>query len=298
MFATALVLQIILAEAAAIVAGRSVARRIACAALLIAGLPVALLLCPSCHPPQRATLSFLGLLAIMNSTTIALSNPVSWPLSRRAWQALMMFDVRHSRPAKAAWDGAQFTIMICFLALSAAMIGALAAVQRLHGPGWTAARLACGVVFVYSALETASSLFRFAHQLLGIEVPFIQKTPVLSRTVGEFWSERWNPRVSQWLVEIGFRSFARRGHAVVGVLGAFLVSAAIHGWLFGVALGWWAAISAMSFFVLQVPVLWAERRLAVRRWPEAGARAWTLTVLLCSSPLFVAPLLVGIGSNL
>jgi hypothetical protein len=38
-----------------------------------------------------------------------------------------------------------------------------------------------------------------------------------------------------------------------------------------------------------------EARLHIGRWPTLAARTWTLSWLLLSSPLFVAPLLRGLN---
>jgi hypothetical protein len=58
-----------------------------------------------------------------------------------------------------------------------------------------------------------------------------------------------------------------------------------------VALGPFAALSTIVFFVFQGGVVWAERRLRLHTWPVALARAWTLVMLLASCPLYILPAL-------
>jgi hypothetical protein len=55
------------------------------------------------------------------------------------------------------------------------------------------------------------------------------------------------------------------------------------------ALGAPAALSTMAFFTVQGLFVLAENRLAIHNWPVVVARAWTLMILLASSPLYIDP---------
>jgi hypothetical protein len=56
-----------------------------------------------------------------------------------------------------------------------------------------------------------------------------------------------------------------------------------------VGLGTFAALSTVVFFVIQGVVVLVESRLRIHTWPVALARAWTLVILLASSPLYIDP---------
>ena len=52
-----------------------------------------------------------------------------------------------------------------------------------------------------------------------------------------------------------------------------------------------AGVRMSLFFVLQLPPLWLERRLAQSGWPSPARRLLTLGWLALCSPLFVEPML-------
>ena len=117
----------------------------------------------------------------------------------------------------------------------------------------------------------------------------MHRTPIAARSVGEFWGQHWNIITSAWQRTFVFWPLARRGCAGVGVLCCFFVSGALHAWPMLVALGPFAALSTMVFFVFQGVVVLAESRLRIHTWPVAIARVWTLVILLASLPLYIDP---------
>jgi hypothetical protein len=76
----------------------------------------------------------------------------------------------------------------------------------------------------------------------------------------------------------------------------FAVSAVFHAYVAAVVLhAWLPALSAAVFFLLQPPMLAAERALRLRRQPRVVRHAWTLACLLLPSPLFIEPVLRMLG---
>jgi hypothetical protein len=110
-------------------------------------------------------------------------------------------------------------------------------------------------------------------------------------SVAELWGMRWARPVSHWLRETCFLPLARRGHPALGILLGFVVSAFGHGYPVLVALGPVMAAMMFGYFVLQGLVVIAETRLGMARWPRALRHAWTIVIMLATSPLFVAPCL-------
>jgi hypothetical protein len=150
-------------------------------------------------------------------------------------------------------------------------------------------RLAAGVALLYALAEFIFEVCSLCFRVAGYSLPLMHRAPIGARSVGEFWGQRWNLVVSAWLRMSVFWPLARRRLAGVGVLCCFLVSGALHGWPMLVSLGTFAAASTLVFFVIQGVVVLAENRLRIHTWPIAMARAWTLGILLVSSPLLIDP---------
>ena len=115
--------------------------------------------------------------------------------------------------------------------------------------------------------------------------------PILSKTLSEFWSERWNLSIHRLLYEHTFLPLARRAGVLAGVLGAFAASACLHFWFAVAAAGWAMALSIGAFFLLQGVLVIVERRIGVRRWHPLAQRAWTVGSVLVPLPLLLEPVL-------
>ena len=189
----------------------------------------------------------------------------------------------------------------CFArAVLHALIGAVALGTLLHtrhatGAGMVALRLAAGTTLLYAGAGLVFETYVLACLPFGYSVPAMHRTPLFARSVGEFWSQRWNIAVSSWLDTFVFRPAARRGHARVGILCAFAVSGFFHAWPMLAALGFAAALSTMAFFLIQGAFVLVENCLRIHKWPVALARTWTISIMLASSPLFIDPALRVFG---
>jgi hypothetical protein len=152
-------------------------------------------------------------------------------------------------------------------------------------------RLLAGIVLFYAIAEFVADLVRFGFLASGTAIRPIHEAPVTTTSLRDFWGQRWNHAMSAWLYRFVFAPLARRHRPNLGLICAFLVSAALHAWLPLVALGASAALSVGAFFCLQGVFILAEDRLGVCAWPAPFARVWTLTILLATSPLIVCPYL-------
>jgi hypothetical protein len=260
-------------------------------------------------PPWRRALG-LGLALPLLPWSLALQGP---PLLRGVlallifWGVARVYDLaREPRPLSPAFRLA-FVVAIIdlrqlrwgrpWLAVDALIkaavwipLGLLAlavAVARPPDPvRWT-----CGVFVMYALGETGEALFRGVLGLLGAASPPIQRAPIAARSLREFWGERWNLVVNRWLRAHCFLPLARRRAPGLGLALAFLVSAGIHAWFIGVALGPRMAACMGLYFVVQGLLLALELPLRVLRWPAPLGRAWMLAGTLLPSPLFVEPML-------
>ncbi len=284
-------LQLMLMIAGALLAGRSPARRLVSVPFMLA-----CLLLPLVAPLQalpRALLACMGLLAMLK--LLQLDFETRWDGHHPVWHALSPFDVSTTRRVPPALDVRASALIVLHAVLLAGVIRGLLNLPEQASALREAWRLLLGAALVYSAMEAATESLRLGHALVGIDVPPIQHAPILSRGVGEFWGRRWNRPVSAWLGEYAFQPMVRRRRRVLALLLAFAASAALHAWMYFVAMGARAALSVTAFFLLQAPIVMLETKLRVAHWPAPLARLWTLSLLLVSSPLFVAPLLDGFG---
>lgn len=156
-----------------------------------------------------------------------------------------------------------------------------------------AVQLLAALVFAYAVADLVDRTVRSAFRLGGLEVEAVQRDPVLSRTVTEFWGRRWNGLVHRWLDATCFRPLARRGRPHAGVVAAFATSALLHAYIALVPLGPRGAAWMGAYFLLQGALVLAEHWLGVAARP--WARAWTVAVLVASSPLFTWPVLAALG---
>jgi hypothetical protein len=148
-----------------------------------------------------------------------------------------------------------------------------------------------GVVFVYATIEAGYAFVGAVYRALGFGAQRLHDWPVASLSVGELWGTRWARPVSAWLRETCFRPLARRGHPVLGILLGFTVSAVGHAYPVLVASNLRMASMMLAFFLVQGTFVVVEAWLGVSRWPRPARRAWTVTLMIASSPLFVEPVL-------
>lgn len=131
--------------------------------------------------------------------------------------------------------------------------------------------------------------------LFGVDVPTVQRNPILSRSLAEFWGQRWNRVVGGWLREFFFAPLARRRLPQLGLAASFGASAAIHAWLI-IGLGADAAVMMAAYFLLQGAALFVESRIGLRRAPPILGRAWAIGVVLAPLPLLQGPWTQALGT--
>jgi hypothetical protein len=152
-------------------------------------------------------------------------------------------------------------------------------------------RSAGGLLFFYCLSETLYAAVWGGLSAIGFVFPPLHVSPILSRSVQEFWGERWNRTVNDWLRTNCFMPLARRRRPVLGVAAAFVSSAALHAYMTVVPLGLAMAGWMTAYFLVQPLLIGMERMLGVARWSVPAAHLWTVTVMVLPSPLFVEPML-------
>jgi len=243
---------------------------------------------------SRAIMAFGGLAALVAIINIAASATTQWPARRRLLQMLTAgYRVRagHTRPVLSVR-------VIGRLVVEGSVGGAafwfLRHITRVQPPPESVmalGRWVAGIILLYALAEFLKDLVHFCFLASGAAMHPLQVTPIAARSLRDFWGKRWNRAVSAWLYRRIFVPLARRRHPDLGLLCACLVSGVLHAWVAWVALGAFAAFELAMFFGLQGVFILAEDRLHVHAWPVPLARAWTLTLLLATSPLIICPYL-------
>jgi len=279
----ALFVQSALAVAAALLARRAKPAALVLGAAVFIGAPW--LAGPIALPRGlSALIGFVGLLRIVD--TVRFGDP--WGAWRRVLHVVSFVDSRTLRRAPPRLD---FLVLGRFLLWAGiAIAGFYVAHSPRHFVRWGG-----GLVLAYAAVESGYTFIGAAYRALGFVTPRLHVSPVSSMSVGELWGRRWARPVSAWLSETCFRPLARRGHPTLGLMLGFVVSAIGHAYPVLVALDPPMAAMMGAFFLAQGVFVILEVRLGASRWSRTARRAWTVTIMVASSPLFVEPALRALG---
>ena len=214
---------------------------------------------------------------------------------RRLLHLFALIDTRLVRRETHAIPLRWWGLLLASLAGALASVFAVLVASRMDGAAHFALRWGGGIGIVVAGFEALTVAYRIIAAGLGLHAPRLSHYPLLSQSIAEFWSARWNRVVGKVLRDRVFRPLAHRGPAFA-LWVTFAVSAAFHAYLAGVVLhAWLPALSAAAFFLLQPPLLQAERALRVRRRPRLVRHASTLALLLLPAPLFIEPVLRMLG---
>lgn len=276
------------------VSGRG-ALRTAAALLLAAAAWSVPFLVPASLPVYRFLLALTAMLAVFRAIDRAReARPL--PLLQRLWAVTSPFETRAVVKTQRRLDGGLLATAIGYGLLAAAGFElALTYANHLEGPTHYAVRWLGGAVFAYASIDAVATLLRFAYRAIGLELPPLHRAPILSKSLQEFWGERWNLVVRDWFHRHCFMPLARRRLSLLGIAAAFAASTLLHMTLAAVVVGPEAVAMAGGFFVAQGALTLIERRIGLERMPTALQHAWTVACVLGTSPLFVEPVLRGFG---
>lgn len=269
--------------------GRSRAR-LALSCLVGAAALVTPWLTPAGDRFPRALIALLSLMPALRIIDLSRDRR-EWSGAHRVWLFISPFDTRETERVRARLDLGTLGAGLAQCAICALMV---VVVQRSTSAPQSslalAARLGAGVVATYTLVGGCAALTLVGYRTVGIDFPPVQRMPIASRSLTEFWGERWNRTVNRWLRRNCFVPLARRGLPRLGVASAFLASALAHVWLILAALGTTAALSMGAFFVVEAALLVAEGPLRVRHWRRPLQHAWAVTAIVAPSPLFILPM--------
>lgn len=187
---------------------------------------------------------------------------------------------------------------------SVACLGALYVAYRVFGADWTAFGFwpehAAKVVAFFFALFPFTRALGAAWRLAGLPGRDFMNNPFASRTPADFW-RRYNRPVHEFLDEDVFKPAARppsprggrRGaapsHRFRAALFTFLVSAAVHEYVFTIPVGRVQGYQT-AFFLIQGLAVALSLRQKPRGWAAVPWVVGTLTFNVVSGVLFFASL--------
>lgn len=258
--------------------------------LIVLPAPAAPLVFGDTTPFGRLVLAMGGVLVLVRSVDLS-RDPRSYPLAFRLWFTFTAFDGRTIRRDTPMLDKLSLLRLLGYGSLFWTVFAVFAsgALSQPHAWQWPL-RWLLGAVLVYSLLDAVAGGIHVVYRGLGVVVEPVHRAPILSRSVQEFWGERWNRIVHQVLVEYSFKPLGRK-RLRLAIMGAFALSALLHFWILFMSAGLARGLVMASFFLLQGGFVVLERKLRVARWREVPARAWTVLCVLGTSPLFVEPML-------
>ena len=247
-------------------------------------------------PLMRALMAAVAILALVKVVQLA-QQPESdrWAPLKRLWHGLAPFDVSSAQRVASSVDRGSVLAALLHAGLALLALTALAHLPRESGVGINLARLGLGGTLVYCGMEAICEILRALHLWAGFKVPPIQRNPIMSQSIREFWSERWNLPVSGWLESMVFRPVNERVGPGAAVMAAFGVSGLLHGWMFLVSIGFMGALLATGFFLFNGLFVLVETTIRVRRFTPIQRRMWTLGMLGLVSPLYIEPALQLLG---
>ncbi len=125
-------------------------------------------------------------------------------------------------------------------------------------------------------------------RLLGFPVTRLFHHPLMSRSLQEFWSVRWN-RPFVEMNKLLFRpALGRRFSPATTIVLLFCLSGLLHelALSFTCGGGWGGPL---AYFALQGALILVERRHRIKSWPSLVARIWTWFWLLAPAPILFHP---------
>lgn len=213
---------------------------------------------------------------------------VSRPFLSRFVHLFAVIDTRAISHGRRHFSATTAVRLLAWVGASVILVLVVRAADSFTGWPHYVLRWSGGAGLLLTGFETLVAAFESVLAMLGWIIPPLHDAPHRSLTIAEFWGERWNRIVGRFLNERVFRPLARRS-PWLGITAAFAVSAAMHAYIIGVALGIPAALAWAAFFLAQPLLLAAERWLHVRRWPAVAGWSWTVGLLLLLSPLMTEP---------
>ena len=123
-------------------------------------------------------------------------------------------------------------------------------------------------------------------QMNGVNTAPIMSSPILSKTLSEFWGKRWNLGFRQLAHEFIFRPLQKHTGASVAGLLVFVASGLIHDLVISVPARGGYGLPTAYFVVQGLGVLFERSALARRIGLQKGLPARIFTLVVTAAPAF------------
>jgi alginate O-acetyltransferase complex protein AlgI len=162
---------------------------------------------------------------------------------------------------------------------------------------WTAARFALpvrpllagwtGMLGVILLLHFGLfELLALAWRNAGIKVTPLMRAPLLSRSPGEFWGERWNTGFHHLAAKFMFRPLRRVLGTSLATMAVFLASGLIHDLVISVPARGGYGLPTLYFLVQGAGILFERTQFARRCGLNRGLRGRAFTIVVTAVPAF------------
>ena len=216
---------------------------------------------------------------------------------QRALHSIGIFDSRDTKSVPRSFDASATLRFVVFGALMLVLFyTAVNLSLRFTGPMHYVIRWGAGVLFCYCVADSLDGLIRAIIAPLGVFSPKTHLSPIMSRTLWEFWGVRWNRNFSQYVYAHFFLPNARRGRAILGIVLSFTFSSFVHAYFTTAAAGFRWGAAMFTYFFVQGLLVMLERKAGISKLPPRLTRIWMVLAVVIPSPLATEPLLQVINS--
>jgi predicted DCC family thiol-disulfide oxidoreductase YuxK len=132
----------------------------------------------------------------------------------------------------------------------------------------------------------AFHLLALAWRAAGVNVTPLMRAPLLSRSLGEFWGERWNTAFNKLATTFLFRPLHRAAGLRTATLCVFLVSGLVHDLVISVPARGGYGLPTLYFLLQGTGVLFERTTIARRLGINGGFRGWLFTFIVTAGPVF------------
>ena len=120
----------------------------------------------------------------------------------------------------------------------------------------------------------------------GVPVTPLMRAPLLSRSLGEFWGERWNTAFNELAARFLFRPLRRPVGVRAATMLVFLISGLVHELVISVPARGGCGLPTLYFLLQGAGVLFERTKTARRFGLNRGIRARAWTLLMTGAPAF------------
>lgn len=129
-------------------------------------------------------------------------------------------------------------------------------------------------------------LLALAWRTAGIPVTPLMRAPLLARSLGEFWGERWNTAFNKLAEGFLFRPLLHPVGVRAATMLVFLVSGLVHDFVISVPARGGYGLPTLYFLLQGAGVLFEHTRLARRCGLNRNFRGWLFTLIVTAGPVF------------